>query len=169
MSDGTEVTYVRRVIGLPGERVQLQDGVVYVNDVPLRLEPVDRLPDVTCPKNFMVQEEHCTFFREFSPLDLESHIIVSLNAEAVGDNTKEFLVPADHYFLLGDNRDNSLDSRFSVGYVPFENLVGRANIIFFSIADKASPLEIWKWPTEVRFGRLFSSVAGTPHTAVTGN
>ncbi len=133
MSDGTEVTYVRRVIGLPGERVQLQDGVVYVNDVPLRLEPVDRLPDVTCPKNFMVQEEHCTFFREFSPLDLESHIIVSLNAEAVGDNTKEFLVPADHYFLLGDNRDNSLDSRFKPGFIPKSDIVAKVRLIWYSL------------------------------------
>ncbi len=66
-----------------------------------------------------------------------------------------------HYSLgatvlrLARTRDNSLDSRFGVGYVPFENLVGRANIIFFSIADKASPLEIWKWPTEMRASRLF--------------
>jgi signal peptidase I len=63
---------------------------------------------------------------------------------------------------MGDNRDNSSDSRFDVGYVPLENFVGRANIIFFSIAGKASPLEIWRWPSEVRFGRLLDSVNSAP-------
>ena len=60
--------------------------------------------------------------------------------------------------MMGDNRDNSTDSRFSVGYVPYDHLVGRANIIFFSMSGGASPLEIWRWPTEVRFGRLFNMV-----------
>jgi signal peptidase I len=59
---------------------------------------------------------------------------------------------------MGDNRDNSSDSRFTVGFVPAENLVGRANIIFFSIAGGASPLEIWKWPTEMRLSRLFNFI-----------
>jgi signal peptidase I len=60
--------------------------------------------------------------------------------------------------MMGDNRDNSSDSRFSVGYVPAENLVGRANIIFFSIAGEASPLEIWNWPSELRASRLFTMI-----------
>ena len=77
----------------------------------------------------------------------------------IGDNTREFVVPAGHYFMMGDNRDNSTDSRFDVGFVPDENLVGRANIIFFSIADGASPLEIWNWPSRLRASRLFNVVA----------
>ena len=60
--------------------------------------------------------------------------------------------------MMGDNRDNSSDSRFTVGFVPAENLVGRANVIFFSIADGASPLEIWRWPSLMRAGRLFHLV-----------
>ena len=60
--------------------------------------------------------------------------------------------------MMGDNRDNSSDSRFTVGYVPAENLVGRANIIFFSISGGASPLEVWTWPTLVRWSRIFTFV-----------
>jgi hypothetical protein len=82
----------------------------------------------------------------------------TLYAPGIGDDTREFVVPEGHYFMMGDNRDNSSDSRFSVGFVPAENLVGRANIIFFSIAGGSSPLEIWKWPTEMRASRLFDWV-----------
>ena len=73
------------------------------------------------------------------------------------DDTEPVVVPEGMMFLMGDNRDNSLDSRFDVGYVPLENFVGRATIIFFSIAEDASPLEIWKWPTDLRLERFFKS------------
>ena len=89
-------------------------------------------------------------FVEYDTLDL--------TPTSLGDNTREFVVPAGHYFMMGDNRDNSTDSRFSVGFVPEDNLVGRANIIFFSIAGGASPLEIWKWPSLMRASRLFEFV-----------
>ena len=85
-------------------------------------------------------------YRETLPNGV-SYDTLDLTPNSIGDNTREFVVPAGHYFMMGDNRDNSTDSRFSVGFVPEENLVGRANIIFFSIADGASPLEIWKWPS----------------------
>jgi len=76
------------------------------------------------------------------------------------DNTQEYVVPAGHYFMMGDNRDNSTDSRVlaAVGYVPFENLVGKAQIIFFSIGDGEPAWHIWSWPWSVRWSRLFTIV-----------
>ena len=100
----------------------------------------------------------------FDTTNLDPATIVLIGAAiavmgAVGDDTREFTVPPGHYFMLGDNRDNSADSRFTVGFVPHENLVGKANIVFFSIAGGASPLEIWRWPTELRFDRFFNSAS----------
>ena len=76
------------------------------------------------------------------------------------DNTEVYTVPPDNYFMMGDNRDNSTDSRVqsAVGYVPFENLIGKAQIIFFSIGGGAAAWEIWYWPLEVRWSRLFTLV-----------
>ncbi len=74
------------------------------------------------------------------------------------DNTQVFVVPEGHYFMMGDNRDNSADSRFDVGYVPAENLVGRASMIFFSLGNDTSFFEVWKWPFNMRWERLFKGV-----------
>ena len=70
------------------------------------------------------------------------------------DTTQVFVVPEGHYFMMGDNRDNSADSRADVGYVPFENFVGKAEIIFFSTNGNARFWEVWKWPLAIRYGRI---------------
>jgi signal peptidase I len=133
--------YIKRVIGLPGDTVQMIDGALHINGDPDVTE-VDRPVDV---------------WRETLPNGV-SYDTFDLTPNSIGDNTREFVVPEGHYFMMGDNRDNSTDSRFSVGFVPADHLVGRANIIFFSIADGASPLEIWRWPTSLRPTRLFNMV-----------
>ena len=76
------------------------------------------------------------------------------------DNTQVYTVPAGHYFMMGDNRDNSTDSRVpsQVGYVPFENFVGKAQIIFFSVGEGEAAWQFWRWPWSVRWSRLFTLV-----------
>ena len=145
--------YIKRVIGLPGDRIQVREGVLYINDQAVPRERVGQIdnPDVT------EESRPVDVYRETLPNGV-SYDTLDLSPNTMGDNTREFAVPPGHYFMMGDNRDNSTDSRFTVGYVPEENLVGRANIIFFSIADGASPLEVWRWPTELRASRLLNFV-----------
>jgi signal peptidase I len=145
--------YIKRVIGLPGDRIQMRDGQLFINDVAVPREKVGQITN----RDITEFDRPVDVYRETLPNGV-SYDTLDLSPNSVGDNTREFVVPAGHYFMMGDNRDNSTDSRFSVGFVPAENLVGRANIIFFSIANGSSPLEIWKWPSEMRASRMFTSV-----------
>ena len=144
------IDYIKRVVGLPGDKIQMRDGQLFINGVGVPREKVGEInnPDIT------EVSRPVDVYRETLPNGV-SYDTLDLTQNGLGDNTREFDVPPDHYFMMGDNRDNSSDSRFTVGFVPAENLVGRANIIFFSIAGSASPLEIWKWPSEMRASRLF--------------
>ncbi|MFI0848747.1 signal peptidase I [Mesorhizobium sp. IMUNJ 23232] len=147
--------YIKRVIGLPGDRIQMRDGQLFINGegVPRVKTGQIENPDITGEFN---DPRPIDVYRETLPNGV-SYETLDLTPNGISDNTREFIVPPDHYFMMGDNRDNSSDSRV-FGFVPDENLVGRANVIFFSIAGGASPLEIWKWPTEMRPTRLFNFV-----------
>ncbi|MBX3595937.1 MAG: signal peptidase I [Rhizobiaceae bacterium] len=148
-----QVDYIKRVVGLPGDRIQMRSGQLFINDVAVPREKVGQIdnPDITA------ENRPIDVYKETLPNGV-SYNTFDIYPDSETDNTREFVVPAGHYFMMGDNRDNSADSRLSVGYVPYENLVGRANIIFFSIAGKASPLEIWRWPTELRPSRFFNVI-----------
>jgi signal peptidase I len=142
--------YIKRVVGLPGDRIQVKGGVLYINDVAVPREPVDTFDD----DGFQYVR-----YRETLPNGV-SYLVLDRDANGLEDNTQVFEVPPDHYFMMGDNRDNSTDSRVppangGVGYVPFENLVGRAEIIFFSVKEGEKAWEVWNWPTTVRWDRLF--------------
>ncbi len=145
-----KVDYIKRVIGLPGDRIQMINGVLHINGEPVKRERNGTF-QTHDERNGLVE---AAIYRETLPNGV-TYDTLDLDPNSSSDNTREFLVPEGHYFMMGDNRDNSADSRTIVGFVPLENFVGRAEMIFFSIGGGSSPLEIWKWPTEMRVGRLF--------------
>jgi signal peptidase I len=150
----TSTDYIKRVIGLPNDRIQVVNGVVQINGQPIKREKVDDFIDYDeNPRGMPVRR-----WRETLPNGVVYYTLdLPYNLQA--DNTEVFTVPPNHYFMMGDNRHNSTDSRYpSVGYVPFENLIGRAQVIFFSVAEGEHAWEIWRWPWIVRWGRLFSIV-----------
>jgi signal peptidase I len=145
--------YIKRLIGLPGDRIQMKDGILYIND-----KPVPKIPVAPFIEHIGGRPHEVAQNRETLPNGVSYNV---LDREQYGDldNTDVFVVPGGHYFMMGDNRDNSLDSRVpvdvgGVGYVPFENLVGKAEIIFFSVDDNTRLWEVWKWPSAIRYGRL---------------
>jgi len=150
-----ETDYIKRVIGLPGDEIQMLHGVLHINGQAVEKVKVDDYV-VTAPND---RERHMARYKETLPNGV-SYPVLDLVNEGYGDNTEVYKVPEEHFFMMGDNRDNSTDSRFlsEVGFVPFVNLVGKAQVIFFSIDEKSSFWEFWDWPTEVRWDRLFKVV-----------
>lgn len=150
-----ETDYIKRVIGLPGDEVQMVHGVLHINGEPVEKVKIDDYV-VTEPSG---RERHMARFKETLPNGV-SYPVLDLVKDGFGDNTEVYKVPEDHFFMMGDNRDNSTDSRFlsEVGFVPFINLVGKAQIIFFSIDEESSFWQLWRWPTEVRWDRMFQVV-----------
>jgi signal peptidase I len=147
--------YIKRVIGLPGDRIQMIDGVLHINNQPVKRE---RIADFVTTDAWG-RAANAIQYRETLPNGVSHNIIEREGDTGTFDNTPVFRVPEGHFFMMGDNRDNSLDSRDrSVGFVPFENFVGRAEIIFFSIDEGASAWRIWEWPWTVRWNRMFSTI-----------
>ena len=154
-SDG-RTDYIKRLIGLPGDRIQMIDGRLYINGEPVRKE---RIEDEVFQDRFG-NTRRVARYRETLPNGV-SYIVREINGDlGANDDTPPFVVPEGHYFMMGDNRDNSADSRTPVvGYVPYENLVGRAERLFFSAnGEKARIWEVWKWPFAIRYGRILNSV-----------
>ena len=146
------VDYIKRVIGLPGDVVQVKQGILHLNNTPVNR----RLIGTVQPSS--LQSTADTVYRETLP-DGREHMIQEVNDIQLFDNTQAFTIPEGHYFMMGDNRDNSRDSRSSsVGVVPIENFIGKAQFIFFSVDQSARIWEIWKWPASVRFSRIGSSI-----------
>ena len=152
----TSTDYIKRVIGLPGDTVQVIGGRLYIND-----ERVDReivgLKEYPGDHGGTVKVQH---YLETLPGGVV-HDIYEVSDNDTLDNTPKYRVPEGHVFAMGDNRDNSQDSRVQsvVGFIPLENIVGRAERIFFSTNGKARIYEVWKWPFSIRFNRIFDSVA----------
>ncbi len=148
------IDYIKRIVGLPGDTVQVRDGLLYINGQ-------------LCPRqaegDYVTDEDgiHMVLRRYVETLpDGVKHDILKATDQGEMNNTPVYQVPPNRLFAMGDNRDNSADSRFmnGVGFVPMDNLVGRAEIIFFSFDAEYPWWEVWEWPFEVRWSRILMRV-----------
>ncbi len=156
------VDFIKRVVGLPGDEIQMREGQLFINGAAVPKVPagefVTRGEDSSRLRPIKV-------FEETLPNGVKYKVLDS-NANGQLDNTGVYKVPAGNFFMMGDNRDNSTDSRVQgdsgVGFVPLENFVGRADIIFFSAAvDEPNALRWWSpwtWPFDIRWSRFFNLV-----------
>lgn len=151
--DNTRKSFIKRLIGLPGDRIQMRNGVLYIND---KAQDRVKLKDINSYDiSGVYRSVDC--YKE----KLDNGVvynILDIDPKMRGNNTAEFVVPPKHYFMMGDNRDNSEDSRFSLGYIPDEELVGRANYLFFSLSNNVPGYAIWRWLGHIRWNRLFTNV-----------
>lgn len=143
------IDYIKRVVGLPGDKIQMIDGALHINGVAVKRERGPLFSDDETGQFVQSYIETLPNGVTYSTLDVNN---------SSTDNTRVFEVPEGHYFMMGDNRDNSSDSRLGVGFVPLENFVGKANVIFFSIRNQKHPLAVWEWPENLRLGRFFTGL-----------
>ena len=144
--------YIKRVIGLPGDKIIIKEGTIIINDKMILRKKMKDFIDNDNNVNFKRVRKYKEYFYN---LEIE---ILDMFDQGISDDTELFIVPNEHFFVMGDNRDNSQDSRFSsVGFIPIENLVGKAQFIFFSL-ENSRFLQIWKWPEAIRYNRLFTKI-----------
>ena len=144
--------FIKRLIGMPGDTIQMKQGVLFING---KVVPKKRVADYI--ETVDGYEHHVPQYEETLP-EGKTYRVLDRDPDGALDTTEEFHVPAGHYFMMGDNRDNSDDSRAAVGYVPAENLEGKAEIRFFSTDGSAKVWEVWKWPFAIRYSRILTMV-----------
>jgi signal peptidase I len=146
--------YIKRIVGLPGDHIQVKQGQLYINGTEVPRQAAG---------DYVTDDEgiHMVMRRYLETLpDGVKHYILKATDEGEMNNTPDYVVPPDHVFAMGDNRDNSADSRFmnGVGFVPVDNLVGRAEFLFFSVDAQYPWWEVWEWPFEIRWSRIFQPI-----------
>ena len=147
--------YIKRLIGLPGDAIQIINGDLYLNDLKITKRKIEDSLNIKCGDEIL----NANFYEEILPNGTKYVAVYKKDGTML--NTDRFVVPKNHYFFMGDNRDCSKDSRFlsSVGYVNFNNFVGKARIIFFSNdKKKGSFLKFWNWNQIVRKNRIFKKI-----------
>ena len=167
---GNDVDYIKRVIGLPGDQIQMVNGQLHINGKPVPKKHIKNFEVAVSPNTGCFEPEFekrladgtlvCSYpqYRETLP-NGRSYNVLDLGLTPQ-DNTPPIIVPEGHLFLMGDNRDNSLDSRFppvpgqGIGIVPQANLVGRATLMMFSTDGSAEWLKPWTWFTAARWNRI---------------
>ena len=160
--------YIKRIVGVEGDRVQVKGGVLYLNDKRVELRranaPGNPGPGTSDAQLYVETFPGGTphYIRKERPIaDPPMEVCDRNDRHCQADNTQVYTIPAGHVFMMGDNRDQSSDSRMpdaKVGFVPVENLVGRAEFIFFSHDGSASLWEVWRWPGAIRFSRMFDAI-----------
>jgi signal peptidase I len=154
-----QTDYIKRVIGLPGDTIQVKEARLYINGTIVPREPIAPMQE----EDLFGRTHDVATYKETLPGGV-THTIIQIEGDnGFYDNTAVYTVPPENYFMMGDNRDNSTDSRVApdeggVGYVPAEDLVGRAELIFFSVKKGEPAWAFWEWPWTVRWERLFKPV-----------
>jgi signal peptidase I len=143
--------FIKRVVGLPNDKIQMLDGRLYINDLPVTLENIDDFQEMQPDGGVRAIKRYV----ETLPNGVK-HNVLDITKIGQYDNTYPVVVPEGHYFMMGDNRDDSADSRTNVvDMVPFENLIGRAEIVVFSVDERSDIWKIWNWWWALRLDRFF--------------
>ncbi len=153
--ENNRTDYIKRVIGIPGDTIKVINGELLINNSLIIRKKIDDFIDTQNSEidlNNGRRRQYLEYFfnKEIKTLDIKDYTFV--------DNTIQYTVPENKFFVMGDNRDNSQDSRFpNVGFIPFDNIVGKAQFIFFSL-ENARFLQLWKWPSAIRYDRIFTKI-----------
>ena len=153
--DDNRTDYIKRLIGMPGDTIQIINHDLYINNVKVFKSKINNEIQINCGGEII----NANFFEETLPNGKKYVAVYRKEGSMI--NSDKYLVPNEHYFFMGDNRDCSKDSRFlsSVGYVNYKNLVGKSQFLFFSNDSKNhSFLKFWKWHETLRFNRFFTRI-----------